>query len=176
MICQKKPYIFDQCFAPFHYQAPLSNVIAQFKFNAQLHQVRTLSHCFSAAARDYDLPLPELLIPVPAHPRRVWQRGFNQSIELTRFIAKAFGLPWRSNIIIRNKYTPPQNKLKQQQRLRNLRDAFTVVRPCPAQHVAIVDDVVTTGTTANAIAQVLKQAGVKRVDVWGVCESVIKSS
>lgn len=172
--CQKGGYAFDQCFIPFNYQSPLSNIISQFKFNHQLHQARTLSYCFVQAAKDNALPRPELLIPVPAHPRRVWHRGFNQSIELTRFIAKAFDLPWDANLVARTQHTPPQNKLKQRQRRKNLNNAFACKKPCDLQHVVIVDDVVTTGTTVNTIAKVLKEAGVARVDVWGICESVTK--
>ncbi len=174
--CQQGAFSFDQAFIPFHYHGSIATLISQFKFNHQLHHARTLSHCFIQAAKDYTLPLPELLIPVPAHPKRVFERGFNQSIELTRFIAKALHVPWEARFIARIQNTPAQNKLKQQERRRNLKDAFALHKPRRVNHVALVDDVVTTGTTVNTLAQVLKEAGVERVDVWAICESVGKIS
>jgi ComF family protein len=174
--CQQGGNAFDYCFAPLHYELPIKRLVSLFKFNAQLHQIHTLSYCFTQAALDHDIAMPELLLPVPAHPRRTWQRGFNQSALLTRMLSKRLQLPYSHRIIKRALHTPAQNQLTQQQRKRNLRGAFALKAPCPVTHVAIVDDVITTGSTANAIAELLKQSGVERVDIWCVCESVNNSS
>ncbi len=110
--------------------------------------------------------LPELLLPMPLHPHRYRERGFNQSIEIARHLARRFELPLDLYSVVRSRDTLHQTGLPAKQRRQNMRGAFCLQKTVKAEHVAIVDDVMTTGATASALAGVLKQAGVGRVDVW----------
>lgn len=114
------------------------------------------------------LQLPEAIIPVPLHPQRYRERRFNQCIEIGLTLAKQLQLPLLVNHCIRHRNTPHQTELSKTQRLKNMRNAFSLVQPIPAKHVAILDDVMTTGSTLHELAAVLKKSGVRRVDAW-VC-------
>lgn len=105
---------------------------------------------------------------MPLHPKRYRERGFNQSIEIARHLARRFDIPLDLYSAVRSQDTLHQAGLPAKQRLKNMRGAFRLQKTLQADHVAIVDDVMTTGATVSALAGVLKQAGVGRVDVW-VC-------
>jgi len=115
------------------------------------------------------LPRPDALVPLPLHRARLRSRGYDQALELSRPLAQAFGLPLLDRALVRRRATPAQSRLDAAARRRNLRGAFdadpAVVLP---PHVAIVDDVVTTGATLHAAARALRRAGAQRVDAW-VC-------
>lgn len=112
--------------------------------------------------------LPELIIPVPLHKLRYRERGFNQALEIARTVAKELNIPLDITSCQRTHDTPHQIGLTAIQRRKNLEKAFTLIKPIKTQHVAILDDVMTTGSTVHEIASLLKKAGVERVDVW-VC-------
>jgi ComF family protein len=115
--------------------------------------------------------VPDQLIPVPLHADRLRERGFNQAVELARPIARHFGLPLNLKGVRRVLPTPPQSDLSRKQRLKNIRGAFEVVQGIAqpvSGHVVIIDDVMTTGSTADELAKVLRRAGAERVEVW-VC-------
>jgi ComF family protein len=103
---------------------------------------------------------------VPLHPNRYRQRGFNQSIEIARHVAKQLKIPLDLNSCVRIRDTDHQTGLSAKQRQSNLKQAFAVTKPLVYQHVTIIDDVITTGSTAAALATTLKNQGVNRVDVW----------
>lgn len=164
--CQKDPPRFDRCLSPFIYRYPLSNMIGRLKFNNSLAHGRLLADLLAAHVVASEIELPELLIPVPLHPRRLRERGFNQAAVIARGLSRRLRLPVDDGSLRRTRATPSQTSLDQRDRLRNVRGAFTLVRQPAASHVAVVDDVVTTGATAGELAGLLKAAGVKRVDVW----------
>ena len=110
---------------------------------------------------------PDNLIPMPLHKNRLSERGFNQAVELARPIAKHLGLPIDLNNCIRKKTTAPQSDLSRKERIKNVKGAFEVLRPVSG-HVVIIEDVMTTGSTAHEFAKTLLQAGATNVDVW-VC-------
>lgn len=117
---------------------------------------------------------PEVLVPVPVHPSRLRRRGFNQALELAGRLAKKWDIPVAAGMLIRIRKTMPQRNLNPGERLRNLQEAFavnpewTARRPAP-QTVLLVDDIYTTGSTMEACARVLKQAGVERIYFVTVC-------
>lgn len=118
-----------------------------------------------------NLVLPEAVIPVPLHHLRLRKRGFNQALELLWPLHKKTGIPVLADACVRIKKTSPQSQLDQSRRKRNLNSAFKVVKPIPFEHVALMDDVVTTGSTVNALTHVLKEAGVTTIDVWCMCRA-----
>ena len=115
--------------------------------------------------------LPEYIIPVPLHPKRIRQRGYNQATLLAKPLSKALALPLDKFQVKRTRYTPAQSQLHKKARLKNMKNAFSCKKDLPYQHVAIVDDVMTTGSTLNTLAHCLKQNGVSRVDVWVIART-----
>jgi len=166
--CQKQPPKFDRCYAPLRYGYPLDHLISNFKFRDRLAQGHLLSGLLGNFLLQQQCELPELIIPVPLHVSRLRERGFNQALELARPLSKRFDLPIDSHLVIRNRATSSQMELDKRARRKNIRGAFELTGRLSARHVAIVDDVVTTGSTVNELAAILRRGGAERVDVWAV--------
>ncbi len=170
--CQKKAPAHDSCFAPLHYHYPVDHLLTQLKFHQKLVHARLLG---TLMARWLTQPTqPELLVPVPLHPARLRERGFNQALELARPIAKRLKLPIDTQICQRVIATTAQSGLHTEQRRKNVRNAFRVVGDLCAKHVVIIDDVVTTGHTVNEMAQALRQAGAEHIDVWACARASLR--
>lgn len=163
--CLRHPPAFDATFALFRYEEPARYLIHALKFRSHYPCARLLGQLMAEALAS--LPeKPEGLIPVPLHPQRYRERGFNQAAEIARSISRQLHIPIELDSCARSRATPPQTELSAKERGRNVRNAFRVVTIPRASHVAIVDDVVTTGSTVNELAKVLRAAGVDRIDVW----------
>lgn len=175
-ICLKREPPFTSAWVPFRYAHPLDLLEARFKFHRDLAAGRLLSQLMIESARA-QLPgcLPESLLCVPLHLDRLRERGYNQALELAKPLAKALKIPLDTDALIRVRSTSAQTGLDAKARRRNLHDAFAVLADAklPA-HVAILDDVMTTGTTLRECARVLLRAGVKRVDVWALARAPAK--
>lgn len=163
--CTINPPPFDYTFCLFNYEEPISSFITQLKFNCNL----IMAKLFSQYWIDYfqnQKDMPELIIPVPLHYKRLKERGFNQALEIAKPIGNYFNIPIDTRICIKLKNTAPQSSLSAAKRRNNLKNAFGLSYSIDQQHVAILDDVMTTGNTASEIALLLKKVGVARVDVW----------
>ena len=167
--CQAHPPAFDHVMAPLLYENPVDGLVAQFKYRQHLHLGRVLADTLGTEVRGQRAP-PALLVPVPAGPRRLRERGFNQAAELARWLSAALDIPWSGSRLIRASDTPTQRGLPRPQRRRNIRGAFSCTGPLP-DHLALIDDVMTTGATAGEASRALKGAGVKRVEVWAVART-----
>lgn len=164
--CLRHPPPFDAAFAPLEYQGAARYLITQFKFHGRLSHGVPLSHHLLRAVRDGTRGvLPQALLPVPIHPQRLRERGYNQTVELARPLARALGIPLLSSALVRTRATPPQMTLPEAARAANVRGAFAVRSAVP-EHVALVDDVLTTGATAGELARLLKRHGCERVEIW----------
>jgi ComF family protein len=146
----------------------MDRLIHALKFRADLSMARTLGRLMLPELEQ--LERPELLIPVPLHPSRLRHRGYNQAIELYREAARSLAIPMARHSVVRTRATQPQVELDARRRHGNLRGAFLVRGAVPA-HVAILDDVITTGTTVNELAITLKRAGAEKVSVWAVARA-----
>ena len=169
--CQQQPPAFDRSISLFRYQPPVAGLIQQLKFNGRLAIARSLGELLAQllAQRLASVhPLPEAILPVPLHVTRLRQRGFNQALELARPLAQVLQLPLLTQHCQRIRATTAQTSLSAKQRRRNIRGVFQMVKPLPAKHIAIVDDVMTTGQTVNELAKMLRKAGAERIDIW-VC-------
>jgi ComF family protein len=170
--CQRRPPPFDAAFAPLRYEYPLPQLIGAMKFRGRLAPARLLGALLAEALAGRAEPLPEVLIPVPLHPSRLRERGYNQALEIARALARHCPLPVAPRLLIRQRPTRPQSELSGRERRRNLRGAFV---PLPGvrlpDHVALLDDVITTGTTLAELAKVLKGQGVRRVEAWAVART-----
>ncbi|MEL1265872.1 ComF family protein [Pseudoxanthomonas putridarboris] len=168
--CLVRPPPVAHTVAAFVYGFPLDRLVPRFKFHHDLAAGRLMAQLMAgplAAA-----PRPEALVPVPLHAGRLRQRGYDQALELAKPLARSLGLPLRAGLLRRVRATAPQSELDATARQRNMARAFAVEMEYPLPvHVALVDDVMTTGATLHAAAKALKKAGVARVDAW-VCARV----
>jgi ComF family protein len=163
--CQQKSPTFDVAHAVFDYSPPVAQLIQRLKFNGKLYNARLLGGLMAERLAAAQVELPELIVPVPLHTARLRERGFNQALELARPLARGLGVPLAAGLCRRRQATAPQTGLDARARRRNLKGAFEVCGTS-AGHVALVDDVMTTGSTVEVLARALKRAGVGRVDVW----------
>lgn len=168
--CRMHPPPFQRTIAALHYRRPVDFLIQDLKFHGRLPCAQLLGSLLALQVRARTDILPEMLVPVPLHPARQRQRGFNQALELARPVARVLGLRLAAHCCQRLRATETQSLLSRRARGANLHGAFAVTTR-PAAHVAIVDDVFTTGSTARALAQALRGAGVDRVDVWCVARA-----
>lgn len=162
--CSKKKPYFDQAIAAYRFEEPLRTLLHEFKYHEGLYLCSFLASLILHSLPQ-DAEKPQCLLPVPMHPSRLRQRGFNQAAELTKQLGHALDLPYDLSRCKKIINTAPQAGLCAAQRRRNLRHAFQV-KPLLYQHITLVDDLLTTGSTVNELARVLKQQGVSRVDVW----------
>jgi ComF family protein len=169
--CLRHPPQFDSSHIPFRYAPPLIPFITGLKFHARLAEARFLAELFLCGFPANALPLPECLIPVPLHAKRLRERGYNQALELTRLLSQRLHLPIENQIVQRRLHTRPQSELSGDTRRRNIRQAFQLKTPVVYRHVALIDDVVTTGSTVNELARVLRQAGVEKIQVWAIARA-----
>lgn len=160
-----------RCCAPFAYAAPLDHLVHCLKYRGQLATGRVLGTLLAdritalGLHRDVDV-----IVPVPLHPARHAERGFNQSAELARHLGRRLQLPIDERLAARRRATPPQVGLHLDERRRNLADAF-LAGAATGRRVAIVDDVTTTGTTLQELARELRRAGAGAVDAWCVARA-----
>ena len=168
--CLAHPPPFVSALAPFRYQAPITQMISRFKYQGVLADGRLLGTWLGDYVQTLVDPV-DLIIPVPLHPTRLRQRGFNQSAELAHWVSRIVQVPWRADILQRVQAGPEQQGLPRSARQRNMRGVFQVVKVPAVTTVALVDDVVTTGATVRAAADCLRRAGVARVVVWAVART-----
>jgi ComF family protein len=178
--CLRRPPPQAATRAAFVYAPPLDALLPRLKFHGDLAAGRLLAQLMAdaleagrtSAATAGTPPWPDALIALPLHPARLRQRGYDQARELARPLARSLGLPLLDAVLHRQRATAAQSRLDAAARRRNLRGAFAVTAGLrlPA-HIALVDDVMTTGATVEAAATALLRAGAQRVEVW-VCARV----
>jgi ComF family protein len=169
--CLRSPPDFDCCSAPYLYGPPADWLIGRLKFRAHLAHGRVLGTLLGDHLAGLDGPRPELIVPMPLHRARLRERGFNQAVELARPVGRRLGIPVALDLVQRVRPGQPQSALERSRRRANVRGAFAVQRPLEAFHVAIVDDVLTTGASAGELAGTLRRAGAERVEVWVVART-----
>ncbi|HYM85781.1 MAG TPA: ComF family protein [Pseudoxanthomonas sp.] len=168
--CLQKPPPMTETHAVFVYGFPLDRLVPRLKFHNDLVAGRLLSELMAECLSG--VTPPAALVPVPLHASRLRLRGYDQALELARPLARALRVPLLPDLLVRTRATSAQSELDAGARQRNLRRAFAAHADLamPA-HVALVDDVMTTGATLQAAARTLRRAGVARVDAW-VCARV----
>lgn len=168
--CLKQPPLFDHTVAAFSYKFPLDKLIQALKYRERLILVNFLA---DALARRISAK-PDCIVAMPLHPARLRERGFNQSLLLARQISRRQDIPLLANTCERIRNTPPQSSLPWKERDKNMRQAFACKPGADVRgkHVAIVDDVMTTGASIGELARVLKQAGANEVSAWVVARTL----
>lgn len=158
--CLRKPPAFDTTCTAFDYVFPLDTLIKQFKYRQRF----SLTAFFAEALAHRLPPDAELLLPVPMHRARLAERGFNHAAEIAKALGKRSGIPFALNHAIRTLPTPQLEGMTRKQRFTVLRKAFVCDRPLEARRIVVIDDVMTSGATLEALARCLKAAGADRVD------------
>lgn len=168
--CSTAPPSYDRVIALFAYAEPIRHLVARFKYERQLAIGSLFAELLSTTLQARQSKV-DAILPVPLHPARLRQRGFNQALELARPVARALGLPLLTREVRRCKNTLEQASLSGKQRRANLRQAFVLNRPIDYRSVAVVDDVMTTGSTVEELSHLLKQNGVEYVEIWSVARA-----
>ncbi|MES2218037.1 MAG: ComF family protein [Pseudomonadota bacterium] len=174
--CLKKPPLVDRTHVLFIYQTPITKLLMELKFHENLVNARLFGELMTTAIQQQwyrHQALPHVLVPVPLHPQRLQERGFNQALEISRPIAKTLKLELDTRHCFRLKNTNAQARQSAKQRQQNLRGAFQITRNFTGLRVAILDDVITTGSTLRAFSKALKKAGASEIHVWCCAKSIM---
>ena len=169
--CQQRSPAFDCTTALFHYRPPVDHLLKSLKFSGELAIAPLLARLLAGRIAARHEPLPGLLVAVPLHRSRLHERGFNQATLLATRLGRQLAIPVAQRLCARRRATYPQSLLGTTARRLNMRRAFAIHGTPPATHVAIVDDVMTTGHTAGELARALKLAGAHRVEVWVIARA-----
>ena len=171
--CRTRSPPFTRTVAAFIYTGPIIRMAHRLKFNGSRVDARVIGAQLASCVLGQYPPraTPDLVVPVPLSRERLLRRGHNQAALLARWVASGVGIPVDYHACIRIRHAPPQTGLSRHARLRNLADAFCISRPLPAQTVAIVDDVMTTGSTVTALTRALLDAGAAEVHVWAAART-----
>lgn len=169
--CTQHSPAFNEVIVPWLYDFPIDALVTRFKHQGKWPLGRLLAELLGQTLQhrfDEGLARPDFMIPVPLAHKRLRQRGYNQAAMLAHWLGSQLGLSIDERLIKRVKETPAQQGLDAKARKRNLRDAFALADAAKivGQHVALIDDVLTTGSTADALARLLISAGAKKVDVY----------
>lgn len=171
--CIVEPPPYDRCFAAFEYAFPVDGLIHALKYRHQLAAGRVLGTLLGLALTRLGLHLDvDVVVPVPLHPHRHAERGFNQSAEIGGWVSRAVGRRCLERAAARLRDTPSQVGLRVDQRRANLAAAFRCTAAVYGKRAAVVDDVMTTGSTARAMALALRAAGAVSVDIWCVARAL----
>lgn len=170
--CLSQPQIFiDNIRALFQYHYPVNRLIQHMKFNQGIDIANHLGGMLGELFLKHNTVMPDCIIPVPLHSRRLIARGYNQSVELARPLSRQLGVNLDTYSCKRVRATMPQADLPAKKRKQNVRNAFSVSTKINYNYVLLVDDVVTTGSTVNELARIISLAGVRRIDVLAVARA-----
>jgi ComF family protein len=151
--CLAHPAHFDRAFALYRYDFPLNRLVQDLKYHARFALARRWGEQLARASAEF---AADCIVPLPLHPKRLKERGYNQALEIARHCARARHLPLEATSLTKCRATPPQSGLSLKARQKNLKGAFCCARDFSGQRILLIDDVLTTGTTANEAARVLK--------------------
>lgn len=170
--CLKNPPEFQRVIAPLVYDPPIDRFITRLKFSKKLVYVHLLSHLLGRYLQDLKASRQvEVMIPIPLHCNRLKQRGFNQSTEIGKILGKYLKIPLDQRWLKRQKATLAQSQLKAKAREQNLKDAFCIEKTRNYKSIALIDDVITTGSTAREASKVLGKYGVQHIEIWCIARA-----
>lgn len=168
--CLKKPPAFDASLALLEYRFPINAVLQRYKYSGFLAAAHLMGDLLTRKLGD--APLPDLIIPMPLHPGRLKERGFNQAVEIGRVVSKRLNVPLAASLARRTRPTLPQANLPLKERRSNLRGVFAFRERLDGKRIALLDDVMTTGTSLDALALAAKNAGAGHVECWVIARTL----
>jgi len=170
--CLSSPPSFDRCFCPFEYKSGIKELICQIKYREKPNLAKTAAQLLAREILEQGIELPQAIISVPMHVKRLRQRGYNHSNLIAINLSKILDVPYTDDLLEKTKPTQAQAGQSLKNRKTNLKNSFKVTKEPRFKHLAIVDDVVTTGSTAEEIAKILKKKGVDCIQVWGIAHTL----
>lgn len=168
--CLSNPPIQSKTISLYRYEPPIDRLISDMKYHDKLYLANFFAQQF--CEKMTERTLPELLIPIPLHAKRLKQRGYNQSWEIARIMARQLSIATCRDGLIRVRNTLPQASLPFSKRKQNLNKAFELGKHTVPNRVALIDDVMTTGHTANMAAAILQKAGVDHIELWTIARTI----
>lgn len=168
--CLTHPPLFTRTTAVFGYSFPLDKLIQSMKYREQLALASAFAKKLVQRIAIDDLP--DLIIAMPLHPDKLRARGFNQSLLLARTVARELNIELLPDACQRLRDTPPQSALPWKEREKNVRNAFSCTMDLTGKRIALVDDVLTTGASLNALAKAVLQQGAIQISAWTVARTL----
>ena len=173
LACRTRPFSWDDMGFYGAYQGLLKELILEFKFKGDLGLGMVLGDLLAMACRMHGLTGNDILVPVPAHEKKLRERGFNQSLELTRILGRSLNIPVSKQALIKKVYTPAQSALARKERLKALKGVFLARRvQVESRRVLLVDDIFTTGSTLEECTRTLLKAGASKVQILFLARSI----
>ncbi|HMX99744.1 MAG TPA: phosphoribosyltransferase family protein, partial [Agitococcus sp.] len=172
--CHPEDWPFTACLSAFQYQFPINKLIGQYKNKARLSLCQSFAQSLAAQIKQQKQPLPQLLIPVPLSPQKLAKRGFNQSLELAKDLGKILSIPVDYHLLQTVGQGKSQKELSKKQRQNLNAEQFYLSNKIQQTHIAIIDDVITTGATVKTIAQILQKQGVTHIQAWSIARVMTK--
>ena len=169
--CLRHPPAFDRTVAVFDYRFPLDALVRHCKYGGNLAVTQLFSDGLEKRLETVS-DQPDVLIPMPLHPARLRERGFNQAVEIGRRLARRLKIEWLPEACARVRDTPPQAGLDLKARHRNLRGAFACNADLKDRRIALLDDVMTSGASLDELARTVKRAGAGEVSAWVVARTL----
>jgi len=169
--CIILPTVLDKTICAYRYAYPLDLLIKRYKYKQKMDLILPLVSVLSEKILANSEALPEVIVPVPLHFNRLFKRGFNQSLEISKILSRIINVPVDNNLIARVRDTTPQFKLTSKQRKSNLKGAFKITTGRTYQSLAIVDDIITSGATGDEIAQLFHRSGIKQIQLWALARA-----
>ena len=166
--CLKHAPQFNRTLAVFAYAFPLDKLVQALKFGERLMLVDGFAN---RLAQRVEIR-PDCIVAMPLHSSRLRERGFNQSQELARHVANNLNISLLPHACQRVRDTPPQLALKWKERDKNMRNAFICTQDVSGKHVAVIDDVMTSGASLNEVSAALRQAGAREVSAWVIARTL----
>ena len=166
--CIAEPPHYDSVVAACRYAYPAGDLIQAYKYSGHLAAATPLAAMLKTVVSQR----PDVLVPMPLSAERLRTRGFNQALELARVLSRTLTIPVDAGLCVKTRETPPQSRLPWKERRKNVRGVFVVQANLDGRHVAVVDDVLTTGATLNELARNLKRAGAATVTGFVVARTV----
>lgn len=170
--CLAQPPHYDWTRAVFRYDFPVDQLIQSFKYSHRLALAGFFAEELAALG---ERPVADLVVPLPLHPERLRERGFNQALELARVLCRAWALPLDAHSCRRTRNTSAQATQRLRERAKNVRNAFSCSTDLTGKRIALVDDVMTSGATLGECARTLKLHGAAEVSVFVVARALIRS-
>lgn len=169
--CLQRTPQFDRAWAAFRLETPVQHFVHALKYHADFAQAQLLGEQMATRLQQRSAPLPQRLIPVPLHTRRLRRRGYNQALEIARIIGRKCNIAVNPHAAARMRATEDQIGQRADARRRNMRDAFSVREDLSGLHVALLDDVMTTGATLDELARACRAAGAAHIEAWAAART-----
>ncbi len=170
--CLQKPPAFDNTFVITDYAYPVDRYIQSLKYHDRPEFILHCAQLLANRLKQQVFHLPDTLVPVPLHRSRQRQRGYNQSQILAKQLSRLLGVTMHDKDIVRTRKTVPQTDLALERRKKNVKNAFQMIGKPNVEHIAIIDDVITSGSTVDEIARLYKRSGCKEIEVWAIAKTV----